>query len=560
MVIELGEIPTLSQAYEDRHFSPRNIRRSESLDPKFGHNEEFNKKISLIQADITKLKIDAIVNAANETLLGGGGVDGAIHRAAGPGLRNECWDLNGCDTGDAKITGGYDLPCKHVIHTVGPVGEKPHLLRSAYKRSLEVMTEKNLKSIAFSNISTGVYGYPRVKAGHVALETTRKWLEEHSDYLDKLERIIFCVFEDDNKDIYEILFPMYFPPSTKHNDDKKEGDKKDENVIQQQDTTQMTSSTLSTINNLGNENEEEIPKVNKEEISKENNEEEKKEVEGNKQTNDELMTEATTDHAKGNELHETTDAANMNTQQIEENENAIEPKNNEMRTGQNEDQKETKENEDHAMEIDTNTMEEDEENNEQTGGVNIQNDTNTMEEDKGKEAEENNEQTGGVNIQNDTNTMEEDRKGKEAEENNEQTGGVNIQIAQTEQENEQEDVNMSDRQDLETVHDRDVKMLNNEDGEHQDEEENEVIDVDMTDVDSKPTNVAEMDTRQGEEDENATESKNELKQEIGEATKSTSKNDQGSENPPNVTTIHKDETDDIINGNNSNQHLTQSSL
>ncbi|CAG8491732.1 9521_t:CDS:2, partial [Cetraspora pellucida] len=106
------------------------------------------------QADITRLKVDAIVNAANESLLGGGGVDGAIHRAAGPGLRKECWDLDGCRTGDAKITKGYELPAKHVIHTVGPIGEKEGLLRSAYERSYEVMTENNIKSIAFSNIST----------------------------------------------------------------------------------------------------------------------------------------------------------------------------------------------------------------------------------------------------------------------------------------------------------------------------------------------------------------------------------------------------------------------
>ncbi|CAI2188548.1 17663_t:CDS:10, partial [Funneliformis geosporum] len=211
MYLELERIPTLKQLYERRNIPSRNFKKAASISPQFEYNELFNEKISLVQADITKLKIDAIVNAANESLLGGGGVDGAIHRAAGPELRRECWKLNGCDTGDAKITKGYELPAKHIIHTVGPIGEKPDLLHKAYIRSLEVMTENNLKSIAFSNISTGVYGYPRVKAAHVALSTIRRWLEGHSN-LDKIDRIIFCVFEIENKDVYEHLLQVYFPP------------------------------------------------------------------------------------------------------------------------------------------------------------------------------------------------------------------------------------------------------------------------------------------------------------------------------------------------------------
>ncbi|CAG8455816.1 2660_t:CDS:10 [Acaulospora morrowiae] len=200
---ELSQIETLKDVYEKGGFGPRRSRRvekrkKESVEDCYSYNEKFNEKVSLIQADITKLKIDAIVNAANESLMGGGGVDGAIHRAAGPKLKQECWELNGCRTGDAKITLGYDLPAKHVIHTVGPMGEKPELLRSSYERSLKVFFEKKLKSIAFSNISTGVYGYPRYSAGHVAISTVRKWLEDHPD-LDQVERIIFCVFEDENK-------------------------------------------------------------------------------------------------------------------------------------------------------------------------------------------------------------------------------------------------------------------------------------------------------------------------------------------------------------------------
>ncbi|GBB93338.1 hypothetical protein RclHR1_02150025 [Rhizophagus clarus] len=252
--IELEEIPNLKQAYEERIFSPRNLKRAATLTRKYEHNEEFNRKISLIQADITKLKIDAIVNAANETLLGGGGVDGAIHRAAGPELRHECWELNGCDTGDAKITKGYDLPSKHVIHTVGPVGEKQQLLRNAYERSMQVMCENNLKSVAFSNISTGVYGYPRGKAGHVALDTIRKWLEKSSDYLDKLDRIIFCVFEDENKDVYETLLPIYFPPPAdieiyekeeEKSKSKANEDKKDSEAEKDKDHTTLTTEQVS---------------------------------------------------------------------------------------------------------------------------------------------------------------------------------------------------------------------------------------------------------------------------------------------------------------------------
>ncbi len=161
-------------------------------------------KIELIKGDITRLKVDAIVNAANTTLLGGGGVDGAIHRAAGHELLTACKSLGGCLTGEAKITKGYKLRAKFVIHTVGPVwaggkNNEETLLAGCYKNSLKLASEHNIKTIAFPNISTGVYFFPKIRAAEIALSEVKFYLAEHSE----IEKVIFSVFDKENYEIYK---------------------------------------------------------------------------------------------------------------------------------------------------------------------------------------------------------------------------------------------------------------------------------------------------------------------------------------------------------------------
>ena len=159
-------------------------------------------KLEIFQGDIPQLEVDAIVNAANTSLLGGGGVDGAIHRAAGPKLLAECRTIGGCPTGEARITKGYRLPAKHVIHTVGPIysakPEDSQLLKSCYLNSLTLAVENNLCSLAFPAISCGVYGYPIEEATKIAITTSYDFLLNNKS----LEKIIFALFSQNDYDIY----------------------------------------------------------------------------------------------------------------------------------------------------------------------------------------------------------------------------------------------------------------------------------------------------------------------------------------------------------------------
>ncbi|XP_077913033.1 ADP-ribose glycohydrolase MACROD2 isoform X3 [Halichoerus grypus] len=184
--------------------------------------KSLSEKVSLYRGDITLLEVDAIVNAANASLLGGGGVDGCIHRAAGPCLLAECRNLNGCETGHAKITCGYDLPAKYVIHTVGPIarghinGSHKEDLANCYKSSLKLMKENNIRSVAFPCISTGIYGFPNEPASVIALSTIKEWLAKNHHEVD---RIIFCVFLEVDFKIYKKKMSEFFPAD----DNEEEG-------------------------------------------------------------------------------------------------------------------------------------------------------------------------------------------------------------------------------------------------------------------------------------------------------------------------------------------------
>ena len=168
-------------------------------------------RVEVTQDDITKMSVDAIVNAANNSLLGGGGVDGAIHRAAGPELLKECRTLNGCETGQAKVTGAYRLPCKMVIHTVGPVWHgggngEPALLRSCYINALEAAIENNAKTIAFPSISTGVYRYPIKEASEIATQAVKEILIQYP----QIEKVYFVCFDEKTFEAYSKLKQLFY--------------------------------------------------------------------------------------------------------------------------------------------------------------------------------------------------------------------------------------------------------------------------------------------------------------------------------------------------------------
>ncbi|KAK9453733.1 A1pp-domain-containing protein [Dipodascopsis uninucleata] len=209
MIVEISSISTIATLYRN------GILKAARMTPRYPASAQLNNKISIYQGDITHLKVDSIVNAANNALGDGSGVNGAIHMSAGPDLDRECMKLNGCSTGDAKITKGYLLPASHVIHTVGPVyyGHDPQeaerLLKSCYSRSLEVAMENGLHSIAFSSISTGIFGYPIQSAASVAISTVREFLDNRPDC--ELDRVIFVLFSNKDVEIYKKTIPTIFP-------------------------------------------------------------------------------------------------------------------------------------------------------------------------------------------------------------------------------------------------------------------------------------------------------------------------------------------------------------
>ncbi|KAJ4385575.1 hypothetical protein N0V93_010004 [Gnomoniopsis smithogilvyi] len=221
-ILPADEIPPLSLLYKLGKLSPPPAGAKIPKTLSFAGpgpitpSKALNDRVSLVRHDITTLGVDAITNAANRRLLGGGGIDGAIHNAAGPGLLKECRTLNGCDTGDAKVTGAHDLPCKQVIHAVGPVydsddpGKSEKLLTSCYNKVLNLAVDNDCKTIALCGISTGIYGYPPRKAAPVAMSAVRKFLE--SEKGQNLDKVVFVTWMKPDVDSHAEFLPLYFPP------------------------------------------------------------------------------------------------------------------------------------------------------------------------------------------------------------------------------------------------------------------------------------------------------------------------------------------------------------
>jgi len=211
------EIPTWADGIEDVVLVEK---------PLFSYNEKLNKKIALFHGDITTLEIDAIVNAANESCLGGGGVDGSIHRAAGDMLYEECRTLHGCPTGECRITRGHNLPAKYVLHTVGPMSPNHKMLESAYSSCLKLVEKHKLKTVAFCGVSTGIFGFPLYPASNIALKVIRTWLEKN---YKKVDKIIICTYLARELECYLKLTPSYFPPNVEYNEKKGEEEAEEEN-------------------------------------------------------------------------------------------------------------------------------------------------------------------------------------------------------------------------------------------------------------------------------------------------------------------------------------------
>lgn len=221
-LLAVDDIPTLSLLYKLGKLAPApagtEVPTTLSFKPTgpITPSKALNDRVCLVRHDITKLKVDAITNAANSSLLGGGGIDGAIHSAAGPGLLEECRTLDGCKTGDAKVTSGHRLPAKKVIHAVGPVYYMIHpeeselLLTNAYNKVLNLAVDNGCKSLALCGISTGVYGYPPREAAPVAISTVKKFLEGEKG--QKLEKVVFVTWVKQDVESHAEFLPIYFPP------------------------------------------------------------------------------------------------------------------------------------------------------------------------------------------------------------------------------------------------------------------------------------------------------------------------------------------------------------
>ncbi|XP_060559088.1 ADP-ribose glycohydrolase MACROD2-like [Ruditapes philippinarum] len=267
------------------------LKTKDRVSSSFDVDEELNMKISLWRGDITCLEIDVICNAANGSLLGGGGVDGAIHRAAGKKLYEECVKLNGCDTGSAKLTGGYKLPARYILHTVGPIGEKPDALASCYKTCLDLAKKNNLRSIAFPCISTGIYGYDVEKATPVVMETVRNWLltEDNGKSIDK---IIFCVFLIKDVSVYQENLQMYFPvekpieeiPEKKKS--KSSDSSKNENKEQKESSEKKKAKTGDSVKNESKEEKEQKELSERKKLKIEDSENANKEKKDQKELSD----------------------------------------------------------------------------------------------------------------------------------------------------------------------------------------------------------------------------------------------------------------------------------